>query len=51
MIHIQYPQPDALKVIKDRLKQEQHYEDVTNQPSFRAELLRDLIKEIEKKKP
>lgn len=51
LIYIQRPKPDAIKVIKiikDRLKQEEHYEDVTKQPSFRANLLRDLIKEIEK---
>lgn len=37
-----------IKVIRDELKTEEHFESVINQTSFRAELLRKVISKIEK---
>lgn len=49
-IYTQLPEksPSAImKVLRRRLKEEEHFEEVNKQPSFRALLLRNLIKEIE----
>ncbi len=51
LIYVQKPEKSAsqiMKIITDMLKEETHFEAVIKQQSFRAELLRKLINQIQK---
>lgn len=50
LIYIQHPPQDPLVIIRKRLKEEEHFEEVIQMKSFRAVLLRSLLEEIEQAK-
>lgn len=46
LIYIQLPKPDPIKIVRDELIKEEHFEEVAKMTSFRAEQLRKLLSKM-----